>query len=233
MMGWSVIVCSFAAKQAELDPSGRLSNAMLVCAAIMLIYLFRFFWWESGYFTSLDIMHDRFGYYICWGVMAWVPAVYTLPAQYLVLHPHDLAWPIAAVIFVLGVGAVYLNYAADAQRQRVRATNGSTTVWGRPPGLIHARYTTADGIQHENLLLTSGWWGVARHFHYVPEIALALAWSLPAGFAHFLPYFYVVYLAILLTDRANRDDWRCRKKYGEAWDEYCRRVPWKIIPGVY
>ena len=73
MMGWSVIVCSFAAKQAELD--GRLNNAMFVSAALMVIYLFKFFCWESGYFTSLDIMHDRFGYYICWGVMAWVVGV--------------------------------------------------------------------------------------------------------------------------------------------------------------
>jgi 7-dehydrocholesterol reductase len=231
MMGWSLIVCSFAAKQAGL--SGHLSNSILVSAAITFIYLFRFFWWESGYFTSLDIMHDRFGYYICWGVMAWVPAVYPLAEQYLVLRPHDLPWPLATAIFVLGVAAVYINYAADAQRQRVRATNGHTRVWSRPPELIRAAYVTADGVEHESLLLASGWWGVARHFHYVPEITLALAWSLPAGFSHFLPYFYVVYLTILLVDRATRDDRRCRRKYSAAWDEYCRRVPWKIIPGIY
>jgi 7-dehydrocholesterol reductase len=233
MMGWSVIVCAFAAKQAELDPAGHVSNAMLVSVAITVIYLFKFFWWESGYFTSLDIMHDRFGYCICWGVLAWVPAVYALTAQYLVLRPHDLPWPVAAAIFLLGVGGIYLNYAADAERQRVRATNGNTTVWGSPPELIRARYTTADGKEHESLLLASGWWGVARHFHYVPEILLALAWSLPAGFTHFVPYFYVVFLTILLTDRATRDDKRCRRKYGATWDEYCQRVRWKIIPGIY
>ena len=233
MMGWGVIVCSFAAKQAELNPGGHASNAMLVSVAIMLIYLFRFFWWENGYFTSLDIMHDRFGYYICWRVLAWVPAVYSLPAQYLVLRPIELAWPLAAGIFVLGVGAVYVNYTADAQRQRVRETNGATSVWGRPPELICARYETADGVEHDNIQLASGWWGVARHFHYVPEIILALAGSLPAGFVNFLPYFYVVYLTILLIDRAGRDDRRCHKMYGAAWEEYCRRVPWKVFPGVY
>jgi 7-dehydrocholesterol reductase len=232
MMGWSVIVCSFAARQAELN-GGHVSNTILVSAALMVIYLFRFFWWESGYFTSLDIMHDRFGYYICWGVMAWVPAVYALTVQYLVLRPRDLPWTVAAAIFVAGVAAIYINYAADAQRQRVRATDGVTRVWGRPPKLIRAAYVTGDGVRHESLLLASGWWGLARHFHYVPEIALALAWSLPAGFSHFMPYFYVVYLTILLTDRAGRDDRRCRRKYGEAWEEYCQRVPWKIVPGVY
>jgi 7-dehydrocholesterol reductase len=178
-------------------------------------------------------MHDRFGYYICWGVMAWVPAVYALPVQYLVLHPKNLPWTLAVAIFIFGAVAIYINYEADAQRQRVRATNGATTVWGRPPALIRAPYVTADGAQHESLLLASGWWGVARHFHYVPEILLALAWSLPAGFDHCIPYFYVVYLTILLTDRASRDDRRCRRKYGACWEEYCQRVPWKIIPGVY
>ena len=231
MMGWSLIVCSFAARQAEL--SGHLSTSLLVTTAIMIAYIFRFFWWESGYFTSLDVMHDRFGFYICWGVMVWVPAIYSLPAQYLVLHPNPLSWPAAVGLLLLGFGAVYINYAADAQRQRVRATDGAPSVWGKPPALIRASYSTADGKKHENLLLASGWWGVARHFHYVPELLLALAWSLPAGFSHLTPYFYVVYLTILLTDRANRDDRRCRRKYGAAWEEYCRRVKWKILPGVY
>jgi 7-dehydrocholesterol reductase len=150
-----------------------------------------------------------------------------------VLRPNNLPWPVAGAIFVLGIGAIYVNYAADAQRQRVRAADGATMVWGRPPDLIRAPYLTADGRQHESLLLVSGWWGLARHFHYVPEITLALAWSLPSGFTHFIPYFYVLYLTILLTDRASRDDRRCRRKYGPCWDEYCRRVPWKIIPGLY
>lgn len=231
MMGWSLIVCSFAAKQAEL--SGYVSNSMLVSVTITVVYLFKFFWWESGYFTSLDIMHDRFGYYICWGVLAWVPAVYALTAQYLVLRPYDMPVPLASAVFLLGMAAIYVNYAADAQRQHVRETGGDTTVWGRAPELIRARYATADGKEHESLLLASGWWGLARHFHYVPEITLALAWSLPAGFQHFVPYVYVTFLTILLTDRATRDDKRCRKKYGAYWDEYCRRVPAKILPGLY
>lgn len=30
-------------------------------------------------------------------------------------------------------------------------------------------------------------WGVARHFHYAPEIAAAFFWSLPAQFVHVTP----------------------------------------------
>jgi 7-dehydrocholesterol reductase len=231
MMGWSVIVISCAAKQWE--STGRVSNTMMVCAALQVLYLLKFFRWESGYFGSLDIMHDRFGFYICWGVCAWVPCLYTLVSQYLVLHPVDLPGPLAGAIFAFGILSIWANYDADAQRQRVRETSGETTVWGKRPETMTARYVTADGKERESLLLLSGWWGLSRHFHYVAEIGLALAWTLPAGFTHVVPYAYVAFLTALLVDRAGRDDRRCRAKYGEDWDRYCARVPWRIIPYVY
>lgn len=231
MMGWSVILLSFAAKQHALY--GHVSDAMAISVGLQIAYIFKFFVWESGYFNSLDIMHDRFGFYICWGVTAWLPIVYTLVGLFLVEHPADFSPPVSIGIVALGLASLWINYAADAQRQRVRATDGRAKVWGKAPDLIRARYTTGDGEERQSLLLVSGWWSVARHFHYVPEILLALAWTLPSGLGFALPYFYVVYLTILLVDRAGRDDLRCKQKYGTFWDEYCRRVPSKIVPGVY
>ncbi len=178
-------------------------------------------------------MHDRFGFYIFWGVAVWVPCVYTLVSQFLVLHPVDLPLPLAVAIFVFGILSIWANYDADAQRQRVRETGGKTTIWGKPPETMVAKYVTADGQERESLLLLSGWWGLSRHFHYVAEIGLALAWTLPAGFAHIVPYTYVVFLAALLVDRAGRDDRRCRAKYGADWERYCERVRWRIVPYVY
>ena len=61
----------------------------------------------------------------------------------------------------------------------------------------------------QSLLLCSGWWGLSRHFHYVTEIAGAFCWSVPALFTHIAPYFYVIFLTILLVDRSFRDDARC------------------------
>jgi 7-dehydrocholesterol reductase len=231
MMGWSVLIATFALAQYEIY--GQLSSSMAVSASLIIVYLFKFFGWEQGYFTSLDIIHDRFGYYICWGVLVWVPSIYTLPGQYLVHHPRALEPAWAATLVAVGLVSIWVNSAADAQRQRVRATNGKTTVWGKAPALLRAQYVSSDGCERENLLLASGYWGLARHFHYVPELSLALCWSLPAGFDNFLPYFYFVFLAILLVDRANRDDKRCRAKYGSAWAQYCELVPYKIVPRVF
>ena len=231
MMGWSVIVISCAAKQYET--TGHVSNTMAVTAALQIVYLAKFFRWESGYFGSLDIMHDRFGFYIFWGVAVWVPCLYTIVSQYQVLHPVDLPGPLAGAIFAFGIFSIWANYDADAQRQRVRETAGKTTVWGKEPETMTAHYVTADGKERESLLLLSGWWGLSRHFHYIAEIGLALAWTVPAGFTNIVPYGYVAFLTVLLVDRAGRDDRRCRAKYGADWDRYCERVPYKIIPYVY
>lgn len=230
MMGWPLLVVSYAAKQHEL---GGLTDGMLVAVGLQLVYVAKFFWWETGYWRSLDIMHDRAGFYICWGCLVWLPVVYTSHTLYLVEHPTTLGWPLAAIVFAVGVAAIAINYLADAQRQRVRATNGETTVWGRRPQLIRATYRTETGQEKQSLLLVSGWWSLSRHFHYLPEITAAICWTLPVGFDHVLPWFYVIFLTILLTDRAGRDERRCAAKYGRYWREYGARVPWRIVPGVY
>ena len=227
MMSWSLIIISFAAKQAQLT---GLSNSMIVSVCIMMVYIVKFFYWESGYLRSMDIMHDRAGFYICWGCLVWVPGIYTSPVLYLVNHPIHFPPIIASLILLLGVTAVMLNYFADAQRQKVRRTNGNCLVWGKEPALIHARYIDQRGVEKQSLLLVSGWWSVARHFHYVLEIALAFFWTLPALFVNFLPWFYVIFLTALLIHRAYRDDARCAAKYGKYWEQYCNAVPNKIIP---
>ncbi|EFJ06471.1 hypothetical protein SELMODRAFT_135440 [Selaginella moellendorffii] len=231
MMSWAVLAITYCIKQHELY--GKVSDSMLVSTCLMLVYITKFFWWESGYWCTMDIAHDRAGFYICWGCLVWVPSVYTSPALYLVRHSNELGTQLALAILVAGLACIYINYDCDRQRQHFRSTNGKCTIWGKAPGKIEATYVTEKGETKKSLLLTSGWWGLARHFHYVPEISAAFFWSVPALFEHFLPYFYVVFLTILLLDRAVRDDQRCRTKYKKFWDLYCREVPYKVLPGVY
>lgn len=227
MMGWPLIILSFAAKQAELH---GLSDSMVVAVALQLGYIFKFFIWEPGYLRSMDIQHDRAGFYICWGCLVWLPCVYTSHTLYLVNHPNHLGLPLATLILGAGLLAVLVNYLADRQRQVVRATEGKCKVWGRPPMLIHASYTTEAGETKQSILLASGYWGLSRHFHYLPELTAAFCWSVPALFGDFLPYFYFVFLTILLIHRSFRDDLRCQAKYGAAWDEYRQLVPNRILP---
>lgn len=177
-------------------------------------------------------------YYICWGCLVWVPSVYTSQAFYLTTNGPEWTVLQAMGIFLAGFICVAINYDSDQQRYIFRQTNGKCLIWGRTPRKIVARYTTADGSSKQSLLLLDGWWTISRHFHYVPEILASFFWSLPAGMpkegisAILGPYFYVIYLTILLTDRAWRDDDRCRTKYGKYWDQYCEQVPYKILPKI-
>lgn len=101
LMFWAVGVLSYACKQREMY--GYLSDSMAVSVALQLVYVAKFFWWEAGYMCSIDIMHDRAGYYLCWGCLVWVPSVYTSPAMYLVQNPISLGTPLALAIFTTGV----------------------------------------------------------------------------------------------------------------------------------
>lgn len=230
MMSWPLIVISFAATQSEIY---GLSNTMIISCALQLIYVTKFFLWEKGYLRSLDIMHDRAGFYICWGCLVWVPAIYTSPAAYLVHHPIQLPLPFASFLFLIGACFIFINYLADRQRLLFRELQGNLAIWGKPPLFTRATYTTSTGESCSSLLLASGYWGIARHFHYVPEILGAFFWSLPALFSHIYPYFYVSFLTILLIHRAHRDDKRCGEKYGPSWEEHCQKVPYKIFPYLY
>lgn len=82
-------------------------------------------------------------------------------------------------------------------------------------------------------LITSGWWGMSRHINYLGDWLMSLSWSLPCGFATPIPYFYPIYFGILLLHRERRDDHKCRTKYGEDWERYCKQVKYRIIPGIY
>ena len=53
------------------------------------------------------------------------------------------------------------------------------------------------------------------------------------GFTHVIPYMYPVYLTILLVYRSYRFEAYCRQKYGLTWEEYCKRVRYRIFPNVF
>lgn len=78
--------------------------------------------------------------------------------------------------------------------------------------------------------LTFGTDGKARKIHYTCDLYFALNWGLITGFSSPFPWFYPIFFACMITHRALRDIQRCRNKYGEAWVEYERQVPYLFIP---
>ncbi|EFA77439.1 Delta14-sterol reductase [Heterostelium album PN500] len=75
--------------------------------------------------------------------------------------------------------------------------------------------------------------GLSRHFNYVGDLMLSFAMCLTCGFEHLLPYFYIIYMTMLLVHRIYRDDERCFGKYGDYWIQYKSIVRWKLLPYVF
>lgn len=51
--------------------------------------------------TTMDIVHDGFGFMLVFGDLAWVPFAYSLQAAYLVVHPQTLSNLTVVVIVAL------------------------------------------------------------------------------------------------------------------------------------
>jgi steroid 5-alpha reductase family enzyme len=141
-----------------------------------------------------------------------------------VLHPEPLPVWGALGVFALNALGFYIFRSSNLQKHRF-SSDPMEPIWGHKPDFIETERGT--------LLLTSGWWGIARHANYLGDWLMGLSWSLTCGFGRALPYFYPLYFAILLIHREWRDAKHCAAKYGRDWARYTDKVRWRILPGIY
>jgi len=87
--------------------------------------------------------------------------------------------------------------------------------------------------KHGNKLLTDGWWQYARKINYTADWIQSCMWAVSGGFVTPITYFYPAFFLAVLTHRCGRDFEKCARKYGEDWEEYCKVVKYKFIPGIY
>ena len=212
------------------------------------LYTFDALYMEPAILTTMDITTDGFGFMLAFGDIVWVPFVYSLQAKYLSVHPVTLGPVYIALILSVSLTGYYIFRSTNNEKNRFR-TNPSD------PKVAHlSSIKTSTGSR----LLTSGWWGRARHINYLGDFILSWAYCLPTlaagykltpsvlypgtrlvstegmkGAAIPITYFYLIFFAVLLVHRERRDEEKCRRKYGKDWEEYCKIVRWRIIPGVY
>lgn len=231
IVAWTMINISFAA--AQYARLGTVTDSMVLVNLLQALYVVDFFVHEDWYLKTIDIAHDHFGFMLAWGDSVWLPFMYTLQTQYLAYHPMQLGGALFWSILIMGIVGYMIFREANFQKDICRRTDGRCLIWGRPARVIRTTYTSTDGVQRRSLLLASGFWGLARHCNYLGDLILSSAMCLATKSPHVLPYFYAIFMGILLSHRVERDHDRCRVKYGRSWDEYCRLVPSKLIPGVY
>lgn len=231
IIAWTLINLSFASAQYAWH--GHVTNSMLLVNLLQLLYVLYFFWKEAWYLKTIDIHHDHFGWMLAWGDCVWLPYMYTLQGLFLVINPIQLSNIYALFVLALGLVGFYIFASANNQKDDFRKTNGEGKIWGKKPKSISCHYTTLDGSKRESKLLLSGWWGISRHMNYTGDLMLSLAYSLACGTEFLFPYFYFIFLSLLLINRCLRDEKRCQDKYGNAWKEYCSQVPYRLIPYIW
>lgn len=218
MVGWLLINISFVCKQ--LDELHFVTARMLLYQTLTAWYIWDYFVHESKMVFTWDIIAEHFGFMLAWADYVFIPFFFSVQNLYLL---HDTR-PLSTAHVLLTLCAFMVGFAifrgANSQKHQFKV-NPKAHIWGKPPIVIGGR------------LLASGFWGVARHLNYTGDLLLALSYCLPCGTSSPLAYFYFFYLLLLCVHREKRDDERCARKYEANWDEYCLRVPYRMVPFFY
>ncbi|XP_025091880.1 lamin-B receptor-like isoform X2 [Pomacea canaliculata] len=221
LIGWAILNIVFLLK--AYQETGVFPPALTMVVFFQFVYVADALVYEDAILTTMDIIHDGFGFMLAFGDLAWVPFLYCLQPRYLLETRYDLPWYCLAPIAVLNIIGYCIFRMSNLQKNEFRKD---------PSNPAHAHLETIPTPSGKRLLV-SGWWGLCRKPNYLGDIIMAVSWSLPCGFNHILPYFYPIYFFILLVHRERRDAELCRRKYGACWDRYCERVQYRIIPYVY
>ncbi|CAI9097827.1 OLC1v1034328C1 [Oldenlandia corymbosa var. corymbosa] len=217
MMGWLLINLSVLAKSVQ---ESDLTQSMILYQIFCAIYIFDYFFHEEFMTSTWDIIAERLGFMLVFGDLVWIPFTFSIQAWWLLGNKVELTTAaVVANCFVFLIG--YLVFRGANKQKHVFKKDPKAPIWGKPPKVIGGK------------LLASGYWGIARHSNYLGDLLVALSLSLPCGISSPVPYFYPIYLFILLIWRERRDEARCAEKYREVWKEYCKLVPWRIFPYIY
>ncbi|KAF3765527.1 hypothetical protein M406DRAFT_329428 [Cryphonectria parasitica EP155] len=205
------------------DPNPGVALAAAFLSWFVCDYLF----WENVQLYTYDLFAERVGFKLVWGCMCFYPFFYpvSIAAAVTLPNPHR-----GTAYYALAVGIYFTGWGLSrgANLQKFEFKRASAERRADPRRTIRSK----DGRQE---LFCGGLWGVARHVNYIGEILEAVAIALAVGhpMTAWTPWLYPLYYVGLLVTRERDDDKRCRDKYGPLWEEYCLRVPYRLIPFVY
>lgn len=189
--------------------------------------------------SSWDMFYEKFGFLLAFWNVAGVPFTYCYNTLWLATRdPSEYNWSTSYMtfLFVLITVAHFFFDTANGQRNSFRQEMQGVLIERKtfPQWPYrHIKNPSYLDCKNGNKLLTDGWFKYARKAAYTADFTQNLCWALVTGFVSPLPYFYPTFFFVMILHRAWRDNEKCKAKYGEDWDEYCRRCPWIFIPYVF
>lgn len=201
------------------------SPGIFMAAAFLSFFVTEYLFFEEVHLYTYDFLAESVGFKLGWGDLAFYPFFYAIPLWATVALPASrtpaFILVISALIFLCGW---CLARGANMQKY-IFKKNPEKTFMGIKPIAI------TDGNKR---ILISGFWGMSRHINYLGEILMATGIVLCVGYPMLpWPWLYPLYYVVLLFPRQMVDDKLCADKYGPLWDEYKKKVPYRIIPYIY
>ena len=200
-------------------------------AAFMTFYVFDYFIFERVQLYTYDLIHEHLGFKLFWGGLLVYGWLFIIPLWGMAAYPDpDIsgAW---RYIWLIGSAALFvfgwsISRGANLQKYTFKRWPDRKFL-----GIIEPTYIEAG----DRKILTSGYWGAARHFNYLGEGFLCVGIALAFGhFAVLWAWTYAIFIITFFTIRQRFDERECAQKYGpEKWAEYQEKVPYRIFPGVY
>lgn len=145
----------------------------------------------------------------------WVVAQFALMAVIAAAAALGPRWPVALRTWLVVVGIVLISGGVILAVWSARTLGRSLTPYPRPlPG---------------GVLVATGPFSVVRHPIYTGGLALFVGVSLVSGPVALAP---TAALAVLWALKSGVEERHLRARFAE-YEEYSRRVRWRLVPGVY
>jgi len=240
MLLWTVLGICHARYQFE--KVGVVTYSMMVEITLAAIYTVDWAWKEEWYIRTIDMHHDRLGFMLFGGIVVAFPTIYCAPTYFLAhtgSAENDVSLWRAIIVVVMYCGFYALFRLCNDEKDYVRnqwkndvSQDKLVGIFGQKMTVIEATYKT-EKKEHKTILLSGGLWGVTRHLNYTFDLAMTSCYSMVVPWNTIYPHIYLFHMIHLLVSRSGRDHEKCSVKYGKYWDIYVKRVPYKLLPGVY
>ncbi|VDL79081.1 unnamed protein product [Nippostrongylus brasiliensis] len=212
---------------------GKITSSLAASSVAQMIYIMRYHWTEYLALNSLDYKRANCGFYKLWSDMVMFPVLYCSSIASIAHSQKSISFLSCCVLTVAALIFIYLTTVIDKQKYEFRKQKGIIKINGVDPYFITAKYKDDKGDTSANLLLGSGYWSLCRHPNYIFEAATFAVFSAFQGYSPISVHFPALFVAGFLFLRLYNDESRCLVKYGQYWIQYCNKVPFRLIPGLY
>lgn len=201
------------------------SPGLFMAAAFLSFFVTEYLFFEEVHLYTYDFLAERVGFKLGWGDLAFYPFFYAIPLW----ATADLPAPRTPVFILVIAGIIFFGGWSLA-----RGANMQKFTFKKSPQKKFLRIKPVTITDGNKSILVSGFWGLSRHINYLGEILMATGIVLSVGYPMLpWPWLYPLYYVALLFPRQMADDKLCAAKYGALWEQYKKKVPYRIIPFIY